>query len=138
MISTPTVNGNPPQLLLLSPLGKLPVRTWMLDHVADFIGCRLIPSIMMKAGVDNQDVALLDLDSLFNLLGRIHIVVSGAVREIDNDALVDQVVHIEGSDVFAWRVKMYLPIQMGPHMVGVGQEHTIGAVRCQPLEVLDL
>ena len=57
VVSTAAVHRQPAQFFGLAPVGKLPIRAGMFDHVADFVGGRLVQAKVMIAGVDDKDVA---------------------------------------------------------------------------------
>ena len=78
VVGAAAVDADPAQLLPLGPLGELAVRAGVLDHVADLVGGRLVPAVVVVARVDDEDVALLHLDALLDHLRGVDVVVAGA------------------------------------------------------------
>ncbi len=89
----------------------------MHDHVAHLVGCGHIPAEVVVTGVDDQDVAFLDLDALFDHLAGIHVVIAADIAQVDHRRLVHQVVHLERGDVLAGRVEVDLAIQVRAQVV---------------------
>ena len=58
----------------------------MLDHVAEFIRFRAGPSEFIPAGLDDQDIALADIDHIVDHLGGINAGIAHQLGNIGNDA----------------------------------------------------
>ena len=81
VIGTAAIHGEPTKFFALAPIGKFPIRSRMLHHVANLIGRWLIPTEVMIAGVDDQDVALFHFDSFFDHLAGVYVVVAAHVAK---------------------------------------------------------
>ncbi len=62
----------------------------MFDHIADLIRGGHIPTKVMVAGVDDEDIALLHFHTLFDHLGCVDIVITAAIGEIHDGGFVHQ------------------------------------------------
>jgi hypothetical protein len=62
----------------------------VLDHVADLVGIGLIPAKVVVAGVDDQNVALADLDPLLDHLPGVDLVIARCVGQVDDDTGANQ------------------------------------------------
>lgn len=79
MIGTAAINPEPFQFFIFAPLCELAVRARMLHHIPDFIGDRLVPTIAVIAGVDEQDVTFSDLDTFLYHFGSVDVVIAGGI-----------------------------------------------------------
>jgi hypothetical protein len=78
---------------------------------------------VVVAGVDDEDVTLAHLDSLFDHLRRVYLVVARGIREVDDGGGADEeVVQFQGGNVLAGREKVNLAVQVRAQVVGMGQE----------------
>ena len=111
----------------------------MLDHVAHFIGERLIPAVTMIAGVDDENVALAHLDALFDHLGCVDVVIARDIGEINDDALSDEkIVEVERGNVLARRVKVNFAVEVRAEVIRVREQLPVRAVGCESLEIFEL
>ena len=110
----------------------------MAEHVAALIGGGGIPAVDVIAGVDDQDVALLDLHPLLDVLGGVDAEVLHLIPQIHHHAGGAELGQLQGGDVTAGGIEMQGAVQVGAHVVGVGDELAVGAVGGQTLEELHL
>ena len=94
----------------------------MLHHVADFIGGGMVPSKVVVAGVDHQDITLLDFHPFLDHFAGVNVVIAADIAQIDDGGIVYQEIHIQVGDIFAGGVEMDFAIQMGAEVVGMGQQ----------------
>jgi hypothetical protein len=80
----------------------------------------------------------LDLYAILDVLGGVYVVVPRRVGQVHHHSGMHQVVQRQRGDVAARGVEVDLAVQMGAHVVGVGQQLAVGPVGSQPLEVLHL
>jgi hypothetical protein len=93
----------------------------MFDHIADFVGLRLVEGVSMIPGVDDEYIPFPHFHTLFDVFGGINAVVLGDVGEVHDRAWTDKLVQRNGSDVTPMGAEMKGTIQVGPHVVGVGE-----------------
>ena len=79
MVRAAAVDTDPFDLLGLAPFREFAVRAGVLDHVGDLVGGRLIPAEVVKAGVDDQDIAFVHIDPFLDHLRCVDVVVAGDV-----------------------------------------------------------
>ena len=122
VVGAAAVHADPLDFLGLGPLGELAVGAGMLDHVADLVGVGLIPAKVMVTCVDDEDVALADVNPLLDHRRGVDLVVAGRVGEVHDHARPDEkVVEVQLGDVLAGGEEMDLAVQVGPQVVGVAE-----------------
>ena len=138
VIRATAVHADPAQLLPLGPVGKLAVGTGMLHHVADLIRRGHVPTKVMEAGVDDEDVARLHLHLVLNHFRRVDVIVRHDVRQIHHRGIMDKKVHLQIGHVLTGGVEVNLTVEVRAQMVRMGQQLPIRAVGRQPLKILHL
>ena len=110
----------------------------MLDHIANLVCGVVIPTKMMVASVNDQNITLSDLHPFFYHLAGIYIVIPCRIAQIDNHPLIDQEIHLQLCHIFSWGVKMDFAIQVRTQVIRMGYQLSIGTIWCQSFEILNL
>jgi len=121
VICRSAIDADPFDPFLFAPLSELHRGSRMFDHIADFVGLRLVEGVSMIPGVDDEYIPFPHFHALFDVFGCIDAVILGDVGEVHDRARTDKLVQRNRSDVAPMGAEMKGTIQMGPHMVGVSE-----------------
>ncbi len=138
MVCATAVNADPSDLTTFRPFREFAVWPRMLNHVADFVGGRLVPSVLVIAGVDDQDIAVVDVGAVFDHLGGIDVIVAGGVGEVNHDARSDEEIEGQAGNVASWGIEMNLAVEVRAYVIGMCQELAIGTIGGETFEILEL
>jgi hypothetical protein len=128
VVRTPAVYADPAEFPGLCPFRELTIGAGMHDHIADLVGSRHVPTEVVVSGVDDEDVAFLDFNPLLHHLTGVDVIIATAVTQIYHRAWMDQVIHVQGGDIFSGGMEMDFSIQMGSQVVGVSEDLPVGPI----------
>ena len=106
MIGAAAVHTDPAELLRLGPISKFTIGTGVFDHITDFISGIVIPSEMMVPSMDDENIPFFYLHPILDHLAGIDLVISNGIAQINHNPFIDQEVHLQLSDIFAWGIEM--------------------------------
>src|SRR5574340_1458157 len=88
----------------------------MLDHVTEFIRIGADPAVLIPAGLDDQNIALLDLDHRFDHLRRVYAGIADLIGNIGDDAGADPLFQRHLTDGAAAGIEVLLTIHVSSQM----------------------
>ena len=70
-------------------------RSFLHDHIANFIGIGHVPTKVVVAGVDDEDITLMNGYPVLNHLACVDIVIPADIAQIDDCGGMDEKIHFE-------------------------------------------
>src|SRR5215469_7485583 len=137
MITRPGVDSPPADLEVQHPAGKLNPASGMHAEITDEVLLRLALVVAVEAGVNDQDVAAPYVDLAEDVLGLDHVPVLADIRDIDDHALVDELVERQRGHVETAVGTVHRTVEMSSGVQGCLDPLRDDPVRLQGLCVVD-
>ena len=112
VVGTTAIDCNPAQFFSECPFYKFNIGARMLYHIANFICRIMVPPKVVVPGMDDENIALFDFHALFDHRAGVYIIISSYIAEVDDNAFIDQEIHIQLSHILSGGIEMDLSIQV--------------------------
>ena len=128
VVGAAAVQAQPLEFHVETPLVKVGVGTGVFAEVAHFVALGLVPRVTVETGIDDEDVARVDIRLAHEHLGRVEVVIVHLTRDIHHHAGADPFFHGHHADGAAGREKVDLAVHVGAHVVAGGDDLAVGAL----------